>query len=526
MIQHAWLPLKFSRQITPVAVMATDKKMERFPLIAEGEREKTPDTTSKEQQLKKSLGCFSVFVYVASTMIGTGIYVSPALVARYTSNMGTSLIIWTVSGIACLLGALCLCEMAVSLRKTGNRYIYIKEAYGDLPGFCTIWAQTLIISPAAIAVVAVTMSEHIVGLFVEISSEKGQWIIKALAIVFALMSFLINCTSIDYAAKAQSVFGAMQVLSMIFFISIGIWKVSDGNMQNYKLVFTNSGNRSVDFNSLNLAVVSALWSYDGWGGTVSLNEELLDMNRDLRLGIITGIPFVIVCFLLLNLAFMSTLTHKEIGRSLTVATTFIERSIGGEFTLIVPVIVAFSCFGSLNSMYMSGSRSVLSAAREGHLPLPFSYIHHKRCTPVVALLLLFALSIMWTLTLGSRMMSLVSYYSIAIWMFYCLALFGVIVLRIRRPDIERPYKVWLIYPILTSILSAYFAIAPLFKRPIQFVICCLCILSAIPVHYLVVHCIPESVKKRKEEVYLWILEYFPVAKCVVETASDVTLSDF
>ena len=506
--------------------MATENEMERFPLIAEDAREKTSDMTSKEQHLKKSLGCFSIFVYVVSTMIGTGIYVSPALVARYTSNMGISLIIWTVSGIACLSGALCLCEMAVSLRKTGSRYIYIKEAYGNLPGFCTIWAQTLIISPAAIAVVSVTMSEHIVGLFAEISSEKGQWMMKALALAFALISFMINCMSIDYVAKAQSVFGAMQVLGMVIFISIGIWKVSYGNMQNYRNMFTNSPNRSVDFNSISLAVVSALWSYDGWGGTISLNEELLDMNRDLRLGIITGIPFVIVCFLLLNLAFMSTLTHEEIGRSITVATTFIERSIGGKFTVIVPIIVAFSCFGSLNSMYMSGSRSVLSAAREGHLPLPLSYLHNKTCTPVVALLLLFEISMMWMLTLGSRMMSLVSYYSIAIWIFYCLALFGVIVLRVRRPDMERPYKVSLIFPILTGILSAYFAIAPLFKRPIEFMICCLSILSAIPVHYLVVHCIPESVEKRKEQFYMWILEYFPLAKCVVETTSDDTLSDF
>ena len=346
-----------------------------------------------------------------------------------------------MSGIACLFGALCFCEMAVSLRKTGSRYIFIKEAYGDFPGFCTIWAQTLITTPIGIAIVSVTMSEHIVGLFAEISSEKGQWMMKALALAFALISFMINCMSIDYVAKAQSVFGAMQVLGMVIFISIGIWKVSYGNMQNYKHMFTNSPNRSVDFNSISLAVVSALWSYDGWGGTVSLNEELLDMNRDLRLGIITGIPFVIVCFLLLNLAFMSTLTHEEIGRSITVATTFIERSIGGKFTVIVPIIVAFSCFGSLNSTYMSGSRSILSAAREGQLPLSLSYIHHKRCTPIPALFFLFLLSIIWTMTLGSQLVDLVAYYSIAIWFLYFLALFGVIVLRIRRPDIERPYKV-------------------------------------------------------------------------------------
>ena len=136
---------------------------------------------------------------------------------------------------------------------------------------------------------------------------------------------------------------------------------------------------------------------------------------------------------------------------------------------------------------MSASKSVLSAAREGNFPLPFSYIHHKKCTPIPALFFLFLLSIMWIISLGSQLVNLVANYSIAIWFLYCLALFGVIVLRIRRPDMERPYRVWLIYPILTSILSAYFAIAPLFKRPIEFVICFLGILSAIIAHYLVVH---------------------------------------
>ena len=475
--------------------------------------------------MRKSLDGFDVFVYVITTIIGAGIFVSPALVARYTNCMGTSLMVFTISGIFCLFGSLCFCEMAVSLRKTGNRYIFIKEAYGDLAGFCTIWAQTLIISPTSVAVVSVAISEHVVGMFTDVLTDEGQWLVRVIAVVCAVLSCIINCVSIHFAAKAQGLVGTVQLCGLMLFVFVGIWKVSTGGTKNYKVMFKSTGNRSLDFNNLSLAFVSALWSYDGWGGIVSLTEEVRHLNQDLKFGIITGIPFVIVCFLLLNLAFMSTLTHEEIGRSVTVATTFIERTLGVRYGVIVPIIVALSCFGNLNSTFMYGSRSVLSAAREGHFPKPLSYIHNKRCTPIPALLCLLILSMLWTFTLGSQLVSLVAYYSVSIWLLYCVALFGVIVLRIRRPDLNRPYKVWLIYPILTSLISAYFTIAPSFKRPVEFLICLIAVLSAVPVYFFVFHCVPNYLQGSKLQVYAWILDHFPLAECVVAEDTRALFSD-
>ena len=476
------------------------------------------------KQLQKSLGCFDIFVYVVSTTIGAGIYVSPGLVARYTNNMGTSLIIWTISGIICLLGALCFCELAVALRKTGNRYIFIKEAYGDLAGFCTVWAQTLIISPTCIASISVAISEHVVGMFAEISSEEGQWLVRIIAMSCCIISVAINCVSTSFSAKAQTLFGIVQIIGMVLFISIGIWKVSIGETQNFKTMFESNSSGSMDFNSLSLAFVSALYSYDGWGEIVSMNEELRDVNRDLRLGFLTGMPFVIICFLLFNLSLMSVLTHAEMGRSVTVATTFIEKSIGAKYTVMVPVIVALSCFGSLSSTIMTGSRGILSASREGHLPRPLSFIHKDRCTPIPALLCILSLSILFILVLGSQLVNLVTFYSLGIWLTYIAALFGVIVLRIRRPDLHRPYKVWLIYPILTTIVSSYIIVAPFVKRPVECVICLVILLTAIPVYYLVIYCIPEVIKKFGDRLCCWMLDHLPLAECVFEINANKTAS--
>ena len=499
---------------------------ERSPPISSDQVEvKGTTINSKVKSLKKSLGSLNVFIYIVSTIAGSGIYISPGLVARYTSNMGTSLLLWTIAGIVCIFGALCFCELAMSLRKTGNRYIFIKEAYGNAAGFCTIWSETFIILPTIVVVMSVTISEHVLQLFRETSSDEGQWIVKGTAIACMLATFVINCTSTSSNAKAQTVCVVVQILGMIFFISIGIWKASTGQTQNYKTMFETVGNKSNDFGSVSLAFISALWSYDGWGEAVSLNEELHDLNRSLKLGIITGMPLVIVCFLMLNLAFMSTLTHSEMGRSVTVANTFIEKSIGKRFVVIVPIIVAMTCFGSLNCGIFSGSRSILSASREGHLPKPLSYIHNERCTPIPALLFLLLLSIVWMLALGSEMVNLVTYCSVAVWLTYGAALFGVIVLRIRRPELERPYKVWLIYPIFTSLISCYIVVAPFFKRPIECTICLCVILSAFPVYYVIVKCVPESVTNWKTRVYSWILDRFPLAECVFEINSNVNASD-
>ena len=186
---------------------------ERSALVSPEMRQIT--TKSRAKQLKRSLGCFDIFVYVVSAIIGAGIYVSPGLVAKYTNNMGTAIIVWAISGILCLFGALCFCELAIALRKTGSGYIFIKEAYGDLAGFCAIWAQTLIISPTGAAVISITSSEHIVGMFADVSSHAGQLLIKIIAVSFVLIAVAINCISISFSAKAQTVFAVIQVLSVV-----------------------------------------------------------------------------------------------------------------------------------------------------------------------------------------------------------------------------------------------------------------------------------------------------------------------
>jgi len=495
---------------------ASGKHSERSTLINSSiSNNSTSYLNSNQEILRRSVGYPQLFSYVVGILIGSGVYVSPGLVAKYSSNMGTALIIWTISGFICLFGALCFCELAISLKKTGACYIYIKETFGDLAGFMTMWTIVLIVNPAGLSVVAVAIGEHAVGAVTDITSSAGAWLVKGVAVLCLLVAFSINIVSTSFTNKTQGFFSLLQILGLLFFICVGVWKVSTGGLENYSLMFTS--NRSIDFTAVSVAFYSALWSYDGWGIIPSISEEMTNLRRDLWLAIVTGIPFVIFCYILVNLAFLAALSHTEIASSPIVASNFIAKSLGPKAALIVPIIVAVTCFGCLNATCFFTSRNILSAAREGHLPEPLCYIHKEKRTPVVALIVLFLLCLVWVLSLGSGTGALITYFSFAVWVIYGLSLSAIIVLRIRQPDLPRPFKVWIINPIIMCIISVYLVVAPFFKSPIECSICLVTLLLSIPVYFVTVRgvgCLPPSLKMFKELVYNFILQKLNLALCV------------
>ena len=489
------------------------------------ENEKTALITSSSlpaedkdgKTLRKSLGCSQLFAYIVGILIGSGVYISPGLVAKYSNNMGTALAIWIASGLISLFGALCLCELAVALKKTGGYYIFIKEIYGDFAGFFILWAHVIMIGPAGLGVVAIAIGEHIVGSFADINSTNGIWMVKGIAVICLFISFLININSTSFTSKTQKFFTSLQILNMVFFISVGIWKVVTGGTQNYVTMFSNSNNERMSFKVLGVAFYCSLWSYDGWGLASTATEEVKNREKDLWLAIITGIPFVIACYVLVNLAFMSVLSHHEMGQSTIVAITFIEKSLGKKVALIVPIMVAINCFGSLNANYFFLPRSILSAAREGHLPEPIAYIHKEKRTPIPALVVFFLLSSILVLVLGSGIVLLVTYFGFAIWIAYGLALFGTIVLRITQPDLPRPFKVWIINPIFMSFVSLYLIVAPFFQLPVECSICVGILLLSVPVYFIFIRglaCMQSSICRFKERIYEFILQHFGLALCI------------
>ena len=467
------------------------------------------------RQLNRSLGAFQAFCYVVGILMGSGLFVSPSFVARETSSMGLALIAWIVCGVICLFGALCFCELASTIQKSGGEYIFIKEIYGDIGGFITIWAQMFIIYPTAFALVSETFAGYCISPFYDLSSNSGFWIMKTAACFTMCISFTINCISISFVSSTQTIFTMVQTLAILFIVALGIWKVSVGHIQNYVSMFTNT--KAFDPKDLGVALYNSLWAYDGWGYICILTEEIKNPSRNLPLSVMTGIPFVIVCYVLVNLAFMSCLSHTEIANSPYIATAFVNKVLGHNAAIVVSVAAAISCFGSNNACLCVVARSLLSASREGHLPQPLSYIHKKRLTPIPALFLEFVLSIIWILSVRSGLQTFVMFFSFAVWLTYGMALFGVVILRFRQPNLPRPFKVWIVNPIFMSLVSLYLIIAPFAKKPIESGICLLLMLSAVPVYYIFVlkhSSLPTFIIAAKERCYVRLLRLFNLVPCV------------
>lgn len=259
-----------------------------------------------------------------------------------------------------------------------------------------------------------------------------------------------------------------------------------------------------------------MWAYDGWALVSNITEEMTDLNRNLFLSIITGIPFVICCYILVNISFLSVLTVEQIAQSPAVAVTFIQNALGDKVAYIMPILVALSCYGAANGSLYACGRLSLAAGREGHLPDVLSMIHKKRHTPIPAVLLTASISMMMLLPDASQLETLISIFNFACWTIYGLSLFAVIVLRITRPDMERPYRVWILTPILMTIISIVFVIIPFFTDPVNPIISASMILLGVPFYFVFVYMEPKhpnSVVSLRKSIRRKIQDCLNLAPC-------------
>ena len=255
----------------------------------------------------------------------------------------------------------------------------------------------------------------------------------------------------------------------------------------------------------------------------NISEELQNVQRDLWLSIVTGIPFAMIGYLFITLAVMSVLSRDEIAISENAATAFVRKVFGKKAAMVMPPVVALSCFSALNGFVFMNARLFLSAAREGQLPEPLSYIHHDKRTPIPAAIFLFILTTVWILAGGSGTQTLITSFSFAVWLTYGLAIASVFVLRVQQPNAPRPFKVWIANPIFTQIFIMILVVAPFIKRPFESSFTLAMILLSLPVYYFLIYkhdSLPERFRTYKKKIYIFILDHTNLIPCIFDPNSE------
>ncbi|XP_034061885.1 b(0,+)-type amino acid transporter 1 isoform X1 [Gymnodraco acuticeps] len=444
------------------------------------------DKGPKALKMRREIGLIGGVALVSGTMIGSGIFMSPQFVMGYVGSPGASLVIWAFSGVVAMFAALSYAELGTIIQESGGEFIYILRIYGSCPAFFAAITFVVVVKPFGIAAMAISIAEYALTPFYN-GCQPPDLVVKCVAAVAILVVAIVNILNSRIAVRIQVVFLVAKVLVLTFIVIGGIVKlVQSGSVIVEHLKVENAfKGTQYSLSTLGMSVYQGLWSYAGWYNLNYVTEELKRPEVNLPRAVVIAISLVTGLYLLVNVSYLTVMTPKELMSSSAVAVTWGNKVLG-SWGWTMSVAAALSAFGSLNGTFFSGGRVCFVAAREGHLPDILAMAHVRRLTPSPALIFTTVVSLL--VLIPGDFQSIVNFFSFTAWFFYGITLSGLVYLKIKKPELPRPYKVPIILPILVIIVAIFLVLAPILDNPqIEYLYVSLFILSGAIVYVPFIH---------------------------------------
>ncbi|HCS48581.1 MAG TPA: amino acid transporter [Candidatus Aminicenantes bacterium] len=402
-------------------------------------------------ELPRVLGLFSIVAIVVGTMIGSGIFINPAKVAKDVGTPELMMAVWIVGGILSFFGALSLAELGAAFSQAGGIYIYLREAYGTLIAFLFGWTLFLVVEAGTLATLAVGFSTKYLPYFVKLSGLQGKVVAVALILILAMVNYM----GVRKGALVMNFLTSIKFIALIG-VCVVVFIFAKGSTGNF--LSSSSGVQPAGggvLGSFGVALVAALWAYKGWETSTYSAGEIKNPKKQLPLGLFIGSASVIFLYILANLAYLYVFPAAQMAQSDRIAADVMQAAVGPVGASIIALIILTSITGTCNGHLMTSPRAFYAMAKDGLFFKSVAKIHPKYLTPHVAIIVM----AVWgcILSTSGTFEQLFTYVIFGYWIFMGLTVAGVIILRKKMPDLPRPYKTWG-YPVtpILFILSAVF----------------------------------------------------------------------
>lgn len=422
-------------------------------------------------KLTPTLGLWTSVSLVLGGIIGSGIFMKPAVMASQLGSPELLLAVWVIAGVITLFGALSNAEVAAMIPETGGQFVFFKHMYGDFFAFLYGWAAFAVFNTAGVASIA-----YVLGTYTEFFIQLPRFTadiersislplpfigaiyplenigVKSVTILIVIGLTWVNYRSTKSGGNIQVVFTALKVLAMASIV-FGLLFSGDGDLANL-----SRGSATIQpegwplVGALVAALSGAFWGYDGWNNITFVAGEIKNPQENIPKSLLTGLLLCILIYTLITLSYMYILPIDAIAQSPMVASDAAAVVMGSTGGAIIALMVIISTFGTTNGNILASARVSFAMAQEKQFFDCVGKVHPRFQTPGNALWL----HGVWTalLVLSGSFDMLTDMLIFVTWLFYGMSALGIFILRRKMPDAQRPYRVWG-YPVVPAVFVLF-----------------------------------------------------------------------
>jgi basic amino acid/polyamine antiporter, APA family len=328
--------------------------------------------------LAKAIGLPSAVMLVVGGIVGVGVFVNPAIVARSAHSPAELLGAWGAGGVIALLGAFVYAELAARIPHTGGDYAYLREAYGPLPAFLNGWTLLLVVQTGGMAAVTIAFAKYLDVLL-------GGGVSQSLIVVLCLAGLAgVNVLGVGIGNGVQGVLGAIKIAMIVALVLAGVLLVAPARQSPTSVAH---GGTTADLKAFGAAMIPVLFSYGGWQTANFVAGEMKDPRRDLSRALVMGVLIVIACYLAVSWACFRALGLTGLARTLTPTADVLGLAIGPAGAKVAAALVALSALGYLSQSMLTAPRVYFAMARDGLFLRRVGQVSEQTRAPALAILL-------------------------------------------------------------------------------------------------------------------------------------------